>query len=98
MGGQDIRNDLLLCLSDELRLEGDILESITEEDLMETIKRMAVLLSNLMVQRNQMRDHKKEENEKIRGFVARVREAAIDCKFEVQCNEDSCGKMVSYKE
>ena len=95
MGGQDIRNDLLLCLSDE---EGDILEAITEEDLMETIKRMAVLLSNLMVQRNQMRDHKKEENEKIRGFVARVREAAIDCKFEVQCNEDSCGKMVSYKE
>ena len=65
---------------------------------METIKRMAVLLSNLMVQRNQMRDHKKGENEKIRGFVARVREAAIDCKFEVQCNEDSCGKMVSYKE
>ena len=30
--------------------------------------------------------------------MARVREAAIDCKFEVQCSEDSCRKMVSYKE
>ena len=30
--------------------------------------------------------------------MARVREATIDCKFEVQCSEDFCGKMVSYKE
>ena len=30
--------------------------------------------------------------------MARVREAAINCKFEANCNEESCGKMVSYKE
>ena len=38
-----------------------------------------------MVHRNQMRDHRQGESEKVRGFVARVREAAVDCKFEVTC-------------
>ena len=51
-----------------------------------------------MVHRNQMRDHRQGESEKVRGFVARVREAAIDCKFEVKCGDELCGKMVSYKE
>ena len=94
---------MVLCLSDDLRLKvtselGESLDNIKEEDLMEAIKRMAVLVSNPMVHRNQMRDHKQGENEKVRGFEARVREATIDYKFEVQCNEDFCGKMVSYKE
>ena len=79
-------------MSDELRLEvtsevGDSLETITEKDFMEAIKRMAVLVSNPMVHRNQMRDHRQGETEKVRAFVARVRKAAIECKFEVQCNE-----------
>ena len=103
ISGQDIVDDLVLCLSDELRLEvtselGESLEAIEEKDLMEAIKRMAVLMSNPMVHRNQMRDHRQGESEKVRGFVARVREAAIDCKFEVKCSDDLCGKMVSYKE
>ena len=103
ISGQDIVDDLVLCLSDELRLEvtnevGDSLEAITEKEFMEAIKRMAVLVSNPMVHRNQMRDHRQGETEKVRAFVARVREAAIDCKFEVQCNEDLCVKMVSNKE
>ena len=61
--GQDIVDDLVLCLSDELMLEvtcelGDSLEAITEEDLVEAIQGMAVWVSNPMVQRNQMRDHR----------------------------------------
>ena len=103
INGQDIVDDLVLCLSDDLRLEvtselGESLEDIEEKDLLEAIKRMAVLVSNPMVHRNQMRDHKQGESEKVRGFVARVREAAIDCKFEVKCSDELCGKMVSYKE
>ena len=87
ISGQDIVDDLVLCLSDELRLEvtnevGDSLEAITEKEFMEAIKRMAVLVSNPMVHRKQMRDHRQ-----VRAFVPRVRKAAIDCKFEVQCNE-----------
>ena len=37
---------------------GDSLEAITEEDLVEAIQGMAVWVSNPMVQRNQMRDHR----------------------------------------
>ena len=103
VSGQDIVDDLVLCLSDELRLEitselGDSLEAISEKDLTEAIKRMAVLVSNPMVHRNQMKDHRQGEGEKIRSFVARIREAAIDCKFEVKCTDDLCGKVISYKE
>ena len=94
---------MVLCLSDALRLEvtselGDKMESIKEGDLLAAIKRMAVLISNPMVHRNQMRDHRQGESEKVRGFVASGREAAVDCKFEVSCIAASCEQMVSYKE
>ena len=52
------------------------MESAKEEDLLDAIKRMAVLVSNPMVHMNQMRDHRQGESNKVRGFVARVREAA----------------------
>ena len=48
-----------------------------------------------MVHRNQMRDHRQGDGIKVNGFVARVLEAAIDCKFEVRCRD---GKMFFYKE
>ena len=73
-------------------------KNIIEKDLMAAIKRMAMLISNPMVHRNQMRDHRQGESEKVRVFFARVREAAIDCKFEVKCSAESCDQMVSYKE
>ena len=86
ISGQDVVDNLVLCLSDALRLEvtsemGDKLEFAKEEDLLAAIKRMAVLVSNPMVHRNQMRDHREGESEKGRGFVARVKEAAVNCKF-----------------
>ena len=100
MSGQDVVDDLVLCLSDTLRLEvtselGDGLESVKEGDLLTAIKRMAALVSNPMVHRNQMRDHRQGESEKVRGFVARVREALVDCKFEVKCSAVSCDQLVS---
>ena len=49
---------------------GDSLEAIKEADLLAAIKRMAVLVSNPMVHRNQMRDHRQGESEKIRGVIA----------------------------
>ena len=63
VSGQDVVDDLVLCLSDILRLEvtsemGDKLESAKEGDLLEAIKRMEGLVSNPMVHRDQMRDHR----------------------------------------
>ena len=48
---------------------GDGLESVKEGDLLTAIKRMAVLVSNPMVHRNQMRDHRQGESEKVRGSL-----------------------------
>ena len=45
-----------------------------------------------------MKDNRQGESEKVRGFIARVREAAVDCKFEVKCSAASCEQVVSYKE
>ena len=71
---------LVLCLSDELRLEvlnelWDSLKHITEEDLMGARKRMAVLMSNPMVHRNQIMVSYKEE-------IIRVQ-----CVFGLRCKE-----------
>ena len=53
-------DDPVLCLSNALRLEvnselGDGLESVKDEDLLAAIKRMAVLVSNPRVYRNEMK-------------------------------------------
>ena len=58
--GQDVADDLWQCLSDPLRMEvtseqGANIENGLKADLLKAIKRMAVLESNLMVQRNNMR-------------------------------------------
>ena len=45
-----------------------------------------------------MRDNRQGESEEVRGFVTRVREAAVDSKFEVKCSAASCEQVVSYKE
>ena len=101
--GQEVVDDLVQCLSDALRLEitselGDSLEKVVEKDLLEAIRRMAVLESNPMVHRNDMRVMVQGESEKIRGFVARLREAAIDCKFEINCKDEMCNGVTTYKE
>ena len=54
VSGQEVVDDLVLCLSDALRLEvtselGEGLESFIEEDLLAAIKWMAVLVSNPIV-------------------------------------------------
>lgn len=101
--GQDIVDDLWQCLSDPLRMEvtseqGADLETAEEEDLLSAIKKMAVLESNPMVHRNNLRTMLQGESEKIRNYVARLREAAIDCQFNVKCSEELCEGVNSYKE
>ena len=97
ISGQEIVDDLWQCLSDPLRMEvtserGAELESANEEDLLAAIKRMAVLESNPMVHRNHLMGIIQGESEKGRNYVARLREAAIDCKFSVKCTEGAWEK------
>ena len=81
--GQDVVDELWQCPSDLLRMEvtseqGANLENAMEADLIEAIKRMGVLESNPLVHRNNIRWLVQGESEKIRNFVARLREAAMD--------------------
>ena len=51
-----------------------------------------------MVHRNKMRSIKQGESEQIRDYVARLREAAIDCDFKVKCSAEMCGEESSFTE
>ena len=98
--GQDAIDQLIQCCSDSLRLDlrselGETLYTGTEVDLFKAMKVMAVKESNPMVHRNRMRSIKQGESEQIRNYVARLREAAIDCDFNVTCN---CGEETSFTE
>ena len=62
------------------------------------MKVMAVRESNPMVHRNKMRSMKQGESEQIRNYVARLREAAIDCDFKVKCSAEMCGEETSFTE
>ena len=98
--GQDAIDQLIQCCSDSLRLDlrselGETLYTGTEVDLFKAMKVMAVKESNPMVHRNRMRSMKQGESEQIRNYVARLREAAIDCDFNVTCN---CGEETSFTE
>ena len=77
VSGQEIVDDLWQCLSDPLRMEvtserGAELESANEVDLLAAIKRIAVLESNPMVHRNNLRGIIQGESEKGRNYVARL--------------------------
>ena len=101
--GQDVVDQLIQCCSDSLRLDlrselGETLYTMTELDLVKKMKVMAVRESNPMVHRNKMRSMKQGESEQIRNYVARLREAAIDCDFRVKCSAEMCGEETSFTE
>ena len=103
LSGQDAIDQLIQCCSDSLRLDlrselGETLYTSSEEDLFKTMKVMAVRESNPMVHRNKMRSMKQGESEQIRNYVARLREAAIDCDFKVKCSAEMCGEETSFTE
>ena len=103
LGGQDLLDQLVLCCSDTLRLDlksekGEVLDTLSEAQLMSAMKKMAVRESNPMVHRNHVRSLKQGENEPIRNYVARLREAVMDCQFSVKCQAEMCDADVSYKE
>ena len=103
LAGQDIADQLISCCTDPLRMEinsetGTTLNSMAGKDMLAVIQLMAVRKTNPMVHRNQLRDLKQGENEYFRNFVSRLKEAAIDCKFDVQCSKQGCNAITSYAE
>ena len=101
--GQDLIDHLVTCCSDSLRMDlrsdiGDKMDNLEEQELLKAMKKMAVRESNPMVHRNNLRAMKQGENEAFRNYVARLKEAAIDCNFSLECPADACDSQVCYTE
>ena len=103
ISGCDVIDQLISCCSSTLRLDlnsehGDGLNNLTEQQLLDCIKSLAILITIPMVHRNKMRQLHQGENELFKNFLARLKEAAIDCEFDIKCSKASCNAKSSYAE
>lgn len=101
LSGQDAVDQLMCACSDPLRLDmnsesGTKLNSMNEEDLLKAMESIAVRKSNPMVHRNKLQQMRQGENELFRNYVSRLKEAAIDCKFSIQCSKEGCDTTITY--
>ena len=81
ISGQLLLDQLHGCCSAPLRLDmasevGDELDNMQEDQLLMTMKKMAVKETNLMVHRNELRSMLQGETERYRNYVTRLKEAS----------------------
>ena len=103
ISGQLLLDQLHSCCSAPLRLDmasevGDELDNMQEDQLLKTMRRMAVKETNPMVHRNKLRSMLQGETERYRNYVSRLKEASIDCLYTVLCGDHNEEKVVSYRE
>ena len=105
ISGQLMLDQLHGCCSAPLRLDmasevGDELDSMQEDTLLQTMKRLAVRETHPMVHRNRLRGLVQGETERFRNYVARLKEVSIDCLYNVKCTDIAHAedKEVSYRE
>ena len=101
LDGRDKVIQLLECCDEQLRKDltrnaGGTLAGMTEEQVLTAIKRLAIREENTMVARVTLHNMRKERDEPIRMFGARVRGQASICKFQTQCT--NCEANVDYTE
>ena len=72
-----------------IREEPDILNK-KENDLLEAMKRLAVIKIATSVRRTNLLSMKQQHAESFREYYANVRAAAATCDFQVNCKHDCC--------
>ena len=77
---------------------GSKLKTLTEQEMMDEIKKLAVLAQNNLVKMVQFFELSQDREEPIRAFFARLKAAASACKLTVQCTAVNCTKRVSYSD
>ena len=90
---------LLECCDEELRRDltrqtGASLSNKNEDDVIKSIKSLAVREENTMVARVTLHNMSQEHDEPIRSYAARIRGQANICKYITQCGK--CKTDVSY--
>ena len=97
---QQVRDQLLSCCTDELaedlgNLFGDQLEVKDETQLLEEMKRLAVVSQNHLVNIVRLRAMTQDRDEPVRTYMARLKGAAGVCSLTVKCSCDP-STVVSY--
>ena len=86
---EDLRRNLFNCL-------GSKLKTLTEQQMMDEIKKLAVLAQNNLVKMVQFFALSQDREEPIRAFFARLKAGASACELSVQCTAVACTEKVSY--
>ena len=97
--GNDIIIQLLECCDEPLRKdltrsEGGSLTNKTKDQVLESIKELAVREENAMVARVALHNMTQDRDESIRSFCARIKGQAGVCKYNIEC--PSCKTTVDY--
>lgn len=92
---------LLECCEEDLLLDlhrssGPKLDTMTEDELLAEMKKLAVRGESQLISRVHLRSMCQDHNEDIRHFAARVKGQANLCNYVIQCS--SCNSPVSYAE
>merc|ERR1712030_287381 len=88
---EELRRNLFNCL-------GSKLKTLTEQQMMDEIQKLAVLAQNNLVKIVQLLALSQEREEPIRAFYARLKASASACEFSVHCTAVACTEKVSYSD
>lgn len=99
--GADTIIQLLECCDEPLRKDltrsaGGSLTNKTENEVLASIRQLAIKQENTMVARATLHGMRQDRDEPVRAFVARLRGQAGVCKFSLTCPSAGCGTVVSY--
>ena len=99
--GADVVIQLLECCDEPLRKDltrsaGGSLTNKTADEVLASIRQLAVTQEKTMVARATLHGMRQDRDEPVRAFVARLRGQAGICKFQLKCPSPDCETVVSY--
>ena len=96
---ENVQSHLLECVDDDLSLSlhrnyGDTINNLTEDQLLDEVKRLAVRGESTIISRVTLRRMFQDSQEDIRHFATRIKGQATLCEYNVKCPQ--CQRDVSY--
>lgn len=93
---------LTLCCDDDLKhdlfgmLDEDEVDDMSEERLIEEMKKLAVIHVSTLSQRIQMADMVQEPGQTVHSFLAALKKKSRLCIYTVPCSEEDCDADIDY--
>ena len=100
MTSEETVQQLFACCDEDLG--DDILRghpsavSGSVEQLLDVIKKLAVLPVAISVRRSELINTKQEHGEGIRSYLAKLRGKAATCSYTMACPSTNCNQSISY--